>query len=103
MTTAEFTEIEKKYLSEQKRWLALNIGQIVYEMDGWAEYFLCIVTDIDVHNRTLHVVDTSQNNKPKTISFFYTITELAEMGRTFDIPQEHLEFSKTIKREHNSN
>lgn len=83
MTTKEFKKIKKAYNKEHKRWLGLYIGQFVYiEMPRFIdmEYYLCVITSIDVHERKVGIIDFSQNEKVDTISSFLTELELEQRG-----------------------
>jgi len=104
MTTDKFKKIKKAYKKEHKRWLNLEVGQFVcIEIPRFIEieYFLCVITDIDVDNRKVNVIDFSRDEKTDTISNFLTIEELEKQGIQLNpFSEREIEVSEELKRNH---
>ncbi len=89
MTHKEFIALEQAFIAEDARWNALYPGQEVYDSGPWEDYFKIIIHAIDVENRVITGLDTSQSTlyppsgKLVELSHFYTVEELKRVGVEF--------------------
>jgi len=79
MKPKEFYEIMGRFVEEEKRWRALNEGDVIYEERCGGidfDYFKMIIREINIDERLVTVIDTSMRiPTTKKISSFLTQQE----------------------------
>ena len=83
MKRSKLDKYIKEFEAAEKRWKAMEPGQVVYDQDGWGDYFKVIIEEVHVEERYIVGLDMSQGGNRvelDELSPFRTIPELKEIG-----------------------
>ncbi len=82
MKPQEFYDIMVKFVTEQKFWLSLNVGDIIYDVQarfGDTDYHEMRIDSINVDERIVVAHDVSLPTNIRTMGYFLTEEEFKKL------------------------
>ncbi len=99
MKKSEYSEITKKYLKRRSYLQKINLGDLVWDENGWGDYHTAIVKEVNIDEDYIRVIDVTRSNEEFDYEYFLTEEEMLKKGFSKEgIEKERKKYAGLIKK-----
>jgi hypothetical protein len=96
MEKKEFFKVLSEYNKQRRRFRKINIGDLVWEADGWdwGSYCPLVVKSVNIDEAYIEAIEISYNNKVNRYKHFTTEPEMIKQRLRATTEEEYKEYEK---------